>query len=145
MRRSVTTLLCATMLAGGAAWSAASAETVKFRSELKAANEVPPNSSEATGTAEMSFDSATRKLTWSVTYSGLSGPAIGAHLHGPGMHGANAGIALPFPFVNSPINGSATLTDAQANDLMAGKWYVNIHTTRNPGGEIRGQVLQAKE
>jgi hypothetical protein len=42
------------------------------------------------------------------------------------------------------MNGSATLTDAQAADLMAGKWYVNVHTAENKGGEIRGQVLKAK-
>ena len=45
-----------------------------------------------------------------------------------------------YPIV-SPLQGSATLTDAQAADLMAGRWYVNIHTAANPNGEIRGQLL----
>ena len=43
---------------------------------------------------------------------------------------------------SSPVEGSATLTDAQAADLMAGKYYINIHTAANPGGEIRGQVTK---
>ena len=55
--------------------------------------------------------------------------------------GKNAGVAVPIPNVaSSPVEGSATLTDAQAADLMAGKYYINVHTAANPGGEIRGQV-----
>ena len=135
--------IAATLLGGGLICSgAASAETITFKAELKAANEVPPNNSTATGTAEVTYDTETKKITWLVVFSGLSGPAIGAHLHGPGEPGKNAGIALPFPFVATPIKGSAVLSDAQAADLMAGKWYANIHTTQNPGGEIRGQMTR---
>ena len=55
--------------------------------------------------------------------------------------GANAGVVVPFTgSLDSPISGSATLTDAQVADLKAGKWYVNLHTAASPGGEIRGQV-----
>jgi hypothetical protein len=121
---------------------AAIAETINFKAELKASNEVPPNSSKATGVAEATFDTVTKNFTSVVTFSDLSGPAIGAHLHGPGEHGKNAGIVLPFNFVLSPTKLSATLTDAQAADLLAGKWYVNIHTQLNPGGEIRGQLTR---
>ena len=60
---------------------------------------------------------------------------------GPAPVGANAGVALPFPGqMRSPMEGSATLTAAQVADLMAGRWYANIHTAANPGGEIRGQM-----
>jgi len=120
----------------------AAAETITLKAELKAANEVPPNDSTATGTAEATYDTVTRVVSWTVNYSGLSGPAIGAHFHGPGEPGKNAGIALPFLFVNNPIKGTATLTDAQAADLLAGKWYANIHTVAHPGGEIRGQMTK---
>jgi hypothetical protein len=109
---------------------------------MKGTNEVPPNNSKATGSAEAKFDTVTRNLTWTVTYSGLSGPAIGAHFHGPGEPGKNAGIVIPFATLANPIKGSAVLTDKQAGDLMAGKWYANIHTEANPGGEIRGQMMQ---
>jgi hypothetical protein len=136
-------LAFAAMIGGGAIWSAAAfAEVVNLKAELKAANEVPPNDSAATGATEATFDTATKTLTWTVTYSGLTGPAIGAHLHGPGEHGKNAGIAVPFNFVKSPIKGSAVLSDTQAADLMGGKWYVNIHSEKHPGGEIRGQLVK---
>jgi hypothetical protein len=120
----------------------AAAETVALKADLKASNEVPPNNSTASGNAEASYNTATHTLSWTVTYSGLSGPAAGAHLHGPGDPGKNAGIMLPFQNPASPIRGSAVLTDAQAASLLAGKWYVNIHTAKNPGGEIRGQMVR---
>ena len=121
---------------------AASAEVIKFKANLNAASESPPNSSAATGVAEATFDTATRTLTWTVTYTGLSGPAVGAHFHGPGEPGKNAGIALPFKSPETPISGSGVLSEAQSADFLAGKWYINVHTERNPGGEIRGQVVR---
>jgi hypothetical protein len=73
----------------------------------------------------------------------LSGPATAAHFHGPAEPGKNAGVKVPIPNATaSPTEGSATLTDEQAADLMAGKYYVNVHTAANPGGEIRGQVTK---
>jgi hypothetical protein len=78
-----------------------------------------------------------------ITYSGLSGTPTAAHFHGPAQSGANAGVAVPIPNVaTSPAQGSATLTDAQAADLLAGRYYINIHTAANPAGEIRGQVTK---
>jgi hypothetical protein len=124
--------------------SVACAEAIKYRIELKPENEVPPNSSHASGSGEARFDTETKILTWTITYSGLSGPAIGAHFHGPGEPGKNAGIVLPFLFVNSPLKGQQKLSDAQAAGLLAGRWYANIHTVQNPGGEIRGQLMREK-
>jgi hypothetical protein len=120
----------------------ASGETVKLQAELKGSNEVPPNMSSGSGKAEAMFDTDTKVLTYTVTYSNLSGPALGAHFHGPSEPGKNAGIALPFKSAQSPIQGTATLTEAQATDLLAGKWYANIHTAANPGGELRGQMAK---
>ncbi|RXH40987.1 CHRD domain-containing protein [Bradyrhizobium zhanjiangense] len=125
-----------------AASGMANAEAVKLQAELKGGNEVPPNSSSGSGKAEASYDTVTKVLTYTVTYAGLTGPAMGAHFHGPGEAGKNAGIVLPFKTVQSPIQGSATLTDAQAADLLTGKWYANIHTAANPGGELRGQMMK---
>ena len=121
---------------------AASAETVTLKADLKSSNEVPPNTSTATGTAEAVLDTDTKTLKYTVQYSGLSGPAVGAHFHGPGEPGKNAGIVLPFKTVQSPIEGTATLTDSQMADLLAGKWYANVHTGANPGGELRGQMVR---
>lgn len=131
-------MLLGVMLAG----SAARAEVVKLSEELKGSNEVPPNNSSGSGKAEATYDTDTKTLTYTVTYDGLTGPAMGAHFHGPSEAGKNAGIALPFKSTQSPIQGTATLTDAQAADLLGGKWYANIHTAANPGGELRGQMAK---
>jgi hypothetical protein len=122
--------------------TAASAEVVKLQAELKGSNEVPPNASSGSGRAEAAFDTDTKVLTYTVTYTGLTGPALGAHFHGPSEAGKNAGIALPFKSAQSPIQGVATLTEAQSADLLAGKWYANVHTAANPGGELRGQMAK---
>jgi hypothetical protein len=122
--------------------AAARAETITLKADLKGSNEVPPNSSAAIGNAEATLDTETRHLTYTVTFSGLTGPALGAHFHGPVEAGKNAGIVLPFKTVQSPIEGAATLTENQAADLLAGNWYANVHTAANPGGEIRGQMMK---
>jgi hypothetical protein len=76
----------------------------------------------------------------------LTGPAVAAHFHGPAAEGTNAKpqVAIKESPISSPIDGSATLTPEQAKDLEAGRWYFNLHTQANPGGEIRGQVLKAE-
>jgi CHRD domain len=145
MRFTTTANIAAVMLAligSTSLVAAARAETIVLKADLKGANEVPPNTSPATGTAEATLDTATRNLTYTITYSALSGPALGAHFHGPVEAGKNAGIVLPFKTVQSPIEGSATLTENQAADLLAGKWYANVHTAANPGGELRGQMMK---
>jgi len=121
-------------------WGAAQAEQIKFKADLAPA---PGVASSGKGTATASLDTNTKTLTWTVDYSGLSGPATAAHIHGPADPGANAGIVVPFTGnFASPIKGSATLTDAQIAQLEAGKWYVNIHTEANKPGEIRGQLVR---
>jgi hypothetical protein len=123
---------------------AAFADTVKLGATLNGATEVPPNTTSGMGTLSATLDTATNQLSWTLTYSGLTGPASAAHFHGPAAAGANAGVVLPFANPVSPIEGKATLTAAQAADLTAGKWYANVHTAANPGGEIRGQVTVTK-
>ncbi len=120
----------------------ANAETMKMKLNLNAASEVPPNDSAGKGAADVTYDTATKLLTWKVTYSGLTGPATMAHFHAPAEPGKNAGVVVPFKDPSSGTEGSATLTDAQAADLLAGKMYVNVHTAAHPGGEIRAQVTK---
>lgn len=132
----------ATLALGAAVAFAAPASAEKLKATLDGKSEVPATTS-GTGTADLDYDAASKKLSWKVTYSGLSGPATAAHFHGPAEAGKNAGVAIAIPnATSSPVEGSATLTDAQAADLLAGKLYVNIHTAANPGGEIRGQVTK---
>ena len=108
---------------------------------LSVANEVPPASSNGSGTLSANLDKKTSVLSWTVTYSGLSGPVTGAHFHGPAKMGQNAAVALPFAgSLESPIRGTATLTPAQMDAVMNGNWYLNLHTAAHPNGEIRGQI-----
>jgi hypothetical protein len=118
------------------------AQTTRFQGQLSGAQEVPAKQSNGKGTATATLNGNT--LEYTVEYSGLSGPATAAHFHGPADAGANAGVVVPFANAASPIKGTATLNDQQKADLMAGKWYANVHTQQNPGGEIRGQMQKAQ-
>jgi CHRD domain len=108
---------------------------------LGGSSEVPAVSGGGMGTFEARLDPATSLLKWTVTYSGLTGPATAAHFHGPAVAGENAPPVVPVDGnLASPIVGVTTLTAAQMSDLKAGKWYFNIHTAANSNGEIRGQL-----
>lgn len=117
---------------------------VRMNVVLTAAQEVPPVPSSATGQGTVTFDRATRQVSWSVAYGGLSGPVQAAHFHGPATPGLDAGVAVPMPVTFSPMVGSAILTDAMAADLLGGRMYINLHTPAFPNGEIRGQVVGAQ-
>ncbi len=121
---------------------AAHSEMISLSAELSGANEVPPHDGEASGMAKATLDTETRTLTFTITYEDLSGAAIGAHIHGPVGTDANAGIMIPFSTSQSPIEGSAELTEAQMKDMLDGLTYVNIHTQKHPGGELRGQLMK---
>src|SRR3979490_3370020 len=140
---SNTSILLAALALGAAVGFPVPAFADKMKATLDGASEVPPTTTAGKGAADIDYDPASKKLSWKVTYSGLSGPATAAHFHGPAEADKNAGVKVPIPnATSSPAEGSATLTDEQAPDLMAGKYYVNVHTAANPGGEIRGQVTK---
>jgi hypothetical protein len=124
------------------------AAPVSFTVQLAGTQQVPPVATHGVGTADLSYDPSTRVLTWTVTYAGLSSAVTMAHFHGPAPAGKNAGVQIWISKegtpVTSPIKGQATLTPSQAQQLMAGDWYINVHTADNPAGEIRGQVIPPK-
>ena len=123
---------------------ASKAEVLHYTATLTGPAEAPPTTSTGTGTLTATYDTDTKKLEWTVNYSGLTGPAIAAHFHGPAPLGKAAPIEVPLKApLDSPMTGSATLTDAQAKDLMDGMMYFNIHTAANKPGEIRGQMEKA--
>jgi hypothetical protein len=116
----------------------ASAKQLTFKADMKGSTEVPPTDSTGTGTAEVKVDTATKKISWTIKHSGLTGDPTAAHFHGPAKPGENAPPEID---ISKKIDsGSAELTKAQLADLEAGKLYVNIHTAKFPDGEIRGQV-----
>lgn len=132
------------LIAAGFAFASANAAEHKLKATLNAASEVPANTSTGKGTAEIVVNDTTKEVSWKVTFDGLTGEATAAHIHGPAAAGANAGViqalgAMGAP-AKSPMEGKATLTDAQIADILGGRTYVNVHTAANKGGEIRGQV-----
>jgi hypothetical protein len=123
---------------------AAHAASVKLQADLKGSNEVPAKEVAGIGSLVATLDTDTNELKYHVTYSGLTGPVVAAHFHGPAAEGTNAKPQIPVkqPF-DSPVDAAVTITAEQAKDLLDGKWYFNLHTAANPGGEIRGQVTKS--
>jgi Cu/Zn superoxide dismutase len=124
-----------------AAAASASAEVLNFQAGLSAGAEVPATSSNGSGRGEFEFETTTNKLTFTILYRNLSGPATAAHIHGPAQPGSNAGVVVTFLMPDpSPIKGTEELSPSVAAALLAGELYVNIHTDANKSGEIRGQI-----
>ncbi|MBI3327828.1 MAG: CHRD domain-containing protein [Nitrospinae bacterium] len=133
---------------------------------LESAQEVPPNTSTATGEFKVLISDDERFLTWHIDYQGLVADATGAHIH-LGQRGVVGGIVVhfcgtggkpPCPTPSGSLDGVATSADVVAlaapnpitiaagdfatlvRQLRSGNVYANVHSTRLPGGEIRGQV-----
>lgn len=114
---------------------------ITFNITANGLQETPPNASPATGTGTAEYDEATNSLTLNFSFAGLTGAEIAAHFHTapPGTAGPVA-IGLS---TGSPKIGVFHLTDAQEAQLLAGNFYINVHTTAFGGGEIRGQLVEA--
>ena len=111
---------------------------VTFTAALTGASETPANASTATGTGTFSYDKTTYILTGTVTFTGIS--PTGAHIH-KGALGVAGGVIFPLG-TTSPISFTSPVLDAtQQADLLANLYYVNIHSTAFPAGEIRGQLI----
>ena len=141
----VIALACGALIAAG---SQALALKIPIQATLTGGGEVPPNDSPAKGLMQGTFDTDTNTLDWTVTYSGLSGAPIGAHFHGPVSYlgltpEENAPIQVGTPGnLASPFHGEAKIDATQAQDLKDGRYYFNLHSTKIPGGEIRGPVVR---
>jgi len=93
------------------------------------------------GTASITLDTVTHQLSWNITWSGLIGTPTAMHFHGPALPDQGAGVQVSTGVAGPPVIGAAILSLAQEADLLAGLWYLNLHTTSFGGGEIRGQVV----
>ncbi len=146
--RSWSFLFVFALLGWVASAALAQAAPMSFTVPLSGSVQVPPVSTSGSGTADLTYDPTTRVLTWSVSFSGMSSAVTMAHFHGPAPAGKNAGVQIWISKrgtpPTSPITGSVTLTTAQATMLMAGDFYINVHSKDHPAGEIRGQVIPPK-
>jgi len=127
--------------------SQASAFVYLFDFPIDGLQEVPPVATPGTGNGVVTYDDFTNMLSWTITYQDLIGQATLSHFHGPAGFGMNAGVQIDIAALSggiaSPMVGMTTISESQEADLLAGLWYVNIHSTFRPGGEIRGQVVPA--
>jgi hypothetical protein len=112
-----------------------------FKATLVGTSEVPPNTSAATGTATLTFNKDTKVFSIIVDFSGLEVTA--GHIH-KGETNVSGDVVFPFSSpLMSPVNyTSAPLTTAQENDLYDHLYYVNLHSSMYPAGEIRGQLIK---
>ncbi len=143
--RTVPNMLVAALALGCAA-SAAPAAVIVYNFSLDGLQEVGPNASPAFGNATVTLDTTANTLGWNITWAGLLGPITGMHFHGDANPGVNANVIINVGNISgliSPSIGSAPITDPNEASIIAGLWYLNIHSTVFPGGEIRGQVVPA--
>src|SRR5262245_36390093 len=121
-------------------------QTVTMGAVLTNAQQAPPTSTGAQGVAAVFLNSANNRINWLIVHNVVN-PTLG-HFHGNGFPQTSAAVVVDLPSnsggsLASPIVGSALLTAGQAADLLAGRWYLNIHSANCgtcAGGEIRGQV-----
>ena len=140
--------------------SAVSGNVVTYAAELRPQNEVPPVSSNAFGSALVTFDFNNSTITWEVTTSGIANATL-SHIH-RGAAGVAGPVIINFATTAADIpggrtKGSATIASRQTAQLTAADltalqsaatangYYVNVHSSLAPGGEIRGQLVPAKE
>lgn len=118
-----------------------------YEATLTAADEVPPNDSTASGYAALALDNDGQTLFYRVLVNDIDNISA-AHIHeaAPGSNGDvvftlfdGTGTFDP----STPISGNLTLTPTQAAALLAGNYYINVHTSDVPSGEIRGQIGEA--
>ena len=119
---------------------------IVFYADLSADEESSFTESPGVGRFECQLDRATLKLTWKVTYSNTTSPVTSAGIHGPQTAGSEAAVLIDLGKggLKSPIEGSATLSDSDLEYLLTGKMYVNLHTVKYPGGELRGQLSRQR-
>ena len=115
------------------------ADIVDMAITLDGSQEVPSVDTTGNGSGTATLNTDTNLFSWNIIFSDLEGNQTAAHFHGAAPICEEAGPEITLP-PGSPIVGQATLTAQQETDLLAGLWYINVHTNLHPGGEIRGQV-----
>lgn len=119
---------------------------IKFRATMSADEQSAPTYSPGQGLADFVLDRTTQQLNWTITFKDLTSNAVAAHIHGPQTPGGNAGVIFDLApnGTKSPLVGSVVLNDGELEYLLTGRLYVNVHTTKYPAGELRGQVMRVR-
>lgn len=129
-------------LSNGAVYEIKSKPSLLFVASLTGSQETPPNNSTATGRASLLLSPDEKTARVSLTFSGLSSAQTDAHIHGPAVPGVSAPPVFPLP-LGQLSDFSITLTPAQVQDLKSGLFYINVHSSNFPTGEIRGQFASS--
>ena len=141
-RRAIAAAAVAALaLGGGGAMLAAAGTTATAHATLRAATEVPAPKGAAKATGSFNGTLKGRRLHWTLRFSKLTSKPAGAHIH-TGARGKTGPVVVVLcgTTCRSGMSGTATLTPKFLTAMKAGRTYVNVHTTKNPSGEIRGQV-----
>jgi hypothetical protein len=145
MRRKI--LLTLTIIVSAMMFSITAAAQQKFSVSLNGRQEVPANNSSGNGNCMVTLNATETQFTVTCNYRNLTSNAVGAHIHDNGPVGVSGPIRFDFSFTGGTTGTIGPLTfnptPGQVADLRANRWYVNIHTSNFPGGEIRGQVKRA--
>ena len=145
MRGRCVNAFLAAMLATGLYAGPVSAATRTFFAVLNGGQETAKVDTDAFGVAYLTLDDKTLQLCYSITFIRLSTTEVNAHLHGPAAPTVSAAVIVGLtPVPGNPKNDCVTLPKANKKDLKHGMTYVNIHSSRFPSGEIRGQVIPVK-
>src|SRR5215510_12298878 len=137
-------LIAIAMIALAHVSSSSVADTTTFTADLNGTSQVPPTDSKSKGKGQFLYDDKSKKLSWTITYWGVSDKAKAAHLHGPASEGANADKMITVSPLQSPIKGAAILMEDQVKALTGGDMYIDVHSAKYPDGEIRGQLKPAR-
>lgn len=145
MRKRMALLLSAllglTGILAAAALAGHSASPMQFSAKLNSRQEVPnPRGEPVRAGGSFTATLTGTKLTWKLTFSHLSGPAVAAHIHSGAKRKAGPVIVPLCGPCKSPSTGTAKVSAAVAKALQGSGTYVNVHTQKNPNGEIRGQI-----
>jgi hypothetical protein len=134
-------LVVAALILSAGASGGTHATKMNFTAVLNAGQEVPhPAGAMSGASGKFTASVAGTKITWKLTFAHLTGAASAAHIHA-GKKGVPGAVLVPLcgP-CKTGASGTATLTSAEIKSMKAGATYVNVHTAKNPNGEIRGQV-----
>jgi hypothetical protein len=127
--------------------TAANADILNLTASLDGFQETPPVATTGAGSAVMTLDTATNMFSLVGSFQNLIGTTTAAHVHGPAPIGVAAGVIIPITIDLGVSSGNFSfnglISAANAQTIIAGLAYINVHTNFRPGGEIRGQIVPA--